>query len=63
MESLWRSGETSYHGRRVYSDNVLKFYLGNVMAYQCKSDSGVRQECPLSSLLFNLYVRVEGMKI
>ena len=29
----------------------------------CKSDSGVRQGCPLSPLLYNIYVRELGMNV
>ena len=48
---------------RVYSGNMVKFELGNVMTEWCKSESGVRQGCPLSQLLFNLYIREFGMRI
>ena len=39
---------------RVYSYNVVRFALGNMVTRWCKSDSGVWQGCPLFPLLFNL---------
>ena len=33
---------------RVYSGNKVKFEFGNVVTGWCKSESGVRQGCPLS---------------
>ena len=35
----------------------------DVIERRCKSDSGVRQGCPLSLLLFNIYVRTLGVKV
>ena len=40
-----------------------KIDLESIMTAWCKSDSEVRQGCPLSSLLFNIYVRELGMKV
>ena len=45
---------------RVYKDNKVKFELGDVVTKWCVSDSGVRLGCPMSSIVFNLYVRELG---
>ena len=42
---------------------MVKFELVNVTTGWFKSDSGVRQCCPLSSLLLNIYVRELGKAI
>ena len=41
----------------------MKFEQVNIMTGWCKSDSGVRQGCPLSPLLFSIYVRELGVKV
>ena len=41
----------------------MKFDLENVKTEWCKSDSVVRQGCPLALLLFNMYVRKLGKVI
>ena len=48
---------------RIYDGSMVKFELENVMTGWCKSDSGVRQWCPLSHLLSNIYVRELGKVI
>ena len=42
---------------------MVKFELGNVVTNWCKSESGVIQCCPLSTLMFNLYTKELGMRI
>ena len=46
-EKLVRLIETFYDG------SMVKFELDNVTTGWCKSDSGVRQACPLSPLLLS----------
>ena len=41
----------------------MKFEPENVTTGWCKSDSGVRHDCPLYPLLFNIYVRELGTVI
>ena len=48
---------------RIYNGSMVKFELENVTTGWCESDSGVRQDCPLSPLLFNIYVRELGKVI
>ena len=48
---------------RVYEDSRVKFELNEFIADWCKSDSGVRQGCPLSPLLFSINVRELGMTV
>ena len=48
---------------RIYDGSMVKFQLESIMTAWCTSDSGVRQGCTLSSLLFNIYVRELGMKV
>ena len=48
---------------RIYDGSIVKFELESIMTGWCKNDSGVRQECPLSPLLFNIYVRELGMEV
>ena len=47
----------------MYSGSMVKFELESIMTAWCKSDSRVRQGCPLSPLLFNIYVRELGMEL
>ena len=47
----------------VYEDSRVKFELNEFIADWCKSDSGVRQGCPLSPLLFSINVRELGMTV
>ena len=48
---------------RIYNGSMVKFELQNITTGWCKSDSGVRRGCPLSPLLFNIYVRELGKVI
>ena len=48
---------------RIYDGSMVKFELEKVTTGWCKCDSGVRQGCPLSPLLFNIYVREIGKVI
>ena len=48
---------------QIYNGSMIKFEMESITTGLCKSDSGVRQECPLSPLLFNIYMRELGMKV
>ena len=48
---------------RVYDGGMVKFEMEGIRTGWCRSDSGVRQGCPPSPLLFNIYVRELGMKV
>ena len=48
---------------RIYDGSMVKFELESIMTGWCKSDSRVRQGCPLSRLLFNIYVRKLCVKV
>ena len=49
----------------IYDGGMIKFELEGIMNGWCKSDSGVRQGCPLSPLLEKIYIYVRelGMKV
>ena len=49
--------------KRIYDGGMVKFEMEGIRTGWCKSYSGVRQGCPLSPLLFNIYVRELGMKV
>ena len=48
---------------RIYDGGKINFEIKGIMSGWCKSDSGVRQGCPLSPLLFNIGARELGMQV
>ena len=48
---------------RIYDGGMVKFEMEGIRTRWCTCHSGVRQGCPLSPLLFNIYGRELGMKV
>ena len=48
---------------RIYDGGMVKFELEGIMTGWCKIDTGVRQGCLMSPLLFNIYVQELGMSV
>ena len=48
---------------RIYDGGMVKFEMKSITTRWCKSDSGMRQGCPLSPLVFNIYGRELGMNV
>ena len=49
--------------QRIYYGSMVTFELEGIMTGWCKRDYGMSQGCPLSPLLFNIYVRELDMNI
>ena len=47
----------------ILNGSMIKFEVENIITGWCKCESGVRQGCPLSPLLLNIYVRELGIKV
>ena len=48
---------------KIYDRRMVKFELESIMTGWCKCDFGVRHGCPMSPLLFNIYVRELGVNV
>ena len=48
---------------RRYDGSTIHFEMGSIITGWSKCDSGVRQGCPVSQILFNMLLREMGMKI
>ena len=47
----------------ICDGSMVKYELESIMTAWCKSDSRVIQGCPLSPILFNIYVIELSMKV
>lgn len=62
MERYGMSEEVVTVLRKIYERNRVRFMLGDIETEWVECTSGVRQGCPLSPLLFNIYMaELEGV--
>ena len=47
----------------IYDRSMIQSKIESIVTGWCNRDSRVRRRCPLTPLLFNIYVRVFDMKV